>query len=181
MTIDKHLHLVQALFLLLFSAPLSACGAGRGNSHHHHEHESHSHEPRKKVKWVRELNPMQEAVTQRAATEPPFSGKYYRHNETGTYNCVVCDAPLFSSDDKFHSECGWPAFSEEMLSGAVTRHVDRSHGMVRTEVRCAKCGAHLGHLFDDGPGPNHQRFCINSASLHFDSPDGEKKEDSHRH
>lgn len=111
---------------------------------------------------------MQEAVTQRAATEPPFSGEFYRHNAPGLYRCVVCDAPLFGAEDKFHSPCGWPAFSRETEAGAVSEHKDTSHGMVRVEVRCAACGAHLGHLFHDAPTELGTRYCINSAALHFE-------------
>ncbi len=107
-------------------------------------------------------------VARQAGTERPFSGMYNSHKEPGTYLCVCCDAQLFSSDDKFESGCGWPSFSKDMDNDKVSFHEDATHGMVRTEVRCAECEAHLGHVFDDGPTETGQRFCINSASLAFD-------------
>ena len=111
------------------------------------------------------LNDMQWVVTQEAGTEPAFSGKYWDHHEDGTYVCVVCDAELFTSDTKFDSGTGWPSFWEPLEDDRVTTVQDRSHGMVRTEVRCANCDSHLGHVFPDGPNPTGQRFCMNSASL----------------
>lgn len=111
------------------------------------------------------LDPLQWTVTQEGGTEPAFSGKYWDHHEDGTYHCVVCDAQLFASDTKFDSGTGWPSFFEPTHNEAVRTVEDRSHGMVRTEVLCANCGAHLGHVFPDGPGPSGLRFCMNSASL----------------
>ena len=111
------------------------------------------------------LNDMQWVVTQEAGTEPAFSGKYWDHHEDGTYVCIVCDAELFTSDTKFDSGTGWPSFWEPLEDDRVTTVRDRSHGMVRTEVRCANCDSHLGHVFPDGPNPTGQRFCMNSASL----------------
>lgn len=111
------------------------------------------------------LDPLQWHVTQEAGTEPAFTGKYWDCHEDGTYHCVVCDAPLFTSDTKYESGTGWPSFWEPVSSDSVQLREDRSHGMVRTEVRCGNCGAHLGHLFDDGPAPTGQRYCMNSASL----------------
>jgi len=111
------------------------------------------------------LTPMQYEVTQRAATERAFSGEYWNVDDDGTYHCIVCDEPLFSSDTKYDAGCGWPSFTDPLDQEKITRTVDRSHGMVRVETVCANCGAHLGHVFPDGPGPTGDRFCMNSASL----------------
>ena len=111
------------------------------------------------------LDDMQWRVTQEAGTEPAFTGKYWDHHEDGTYVCIVCGVELFSSDTKFNSGTGWPSFWEPLEDERVTAVEDRSMGMVRTEVRCANCDAHLGHVFPDGPHPTGQRFCMNSASL----------------
>ena len=111
------------------------------------------------------LSPLQFDVTQHAGTERAFTGEYWDCHDDGVYHCIVCDAPLFSSDTKFESGSGWPSFYAAMDDANVTLIEDRSHGMVRTEVRCGTCGAHLGHLFPDGPQPTGDRFCMNSASL----------------
>ncbi|KAL7728589.1 hypothetical protein ACLKA6_012587 [Drosophila palustris] len=114
------------------------------------------------------LTPLQYQVTQEAGTERPFTGCYNKHNEKGMYQCIVCHQDLFSSDTKYDSGCGWPAFNDVVDKGKVTLHRDASiPGMVRTEVRCSKCSAHMGHVFDDGPPPKHRRYCINSASIDF--------------
>jgi len=115
--------------------------------------------------WQQQLSPEQYYVARKAGTEPPFSGKYWKSKEQGTYNCVCCGAPLFSSETKFESGTGWPSFWQPVESGAVEEKSDRTHGMVRTEVRCARCDAHLGHVFPDGPNPTGLRYCMNSASL----------------
>jgi peptide-methionine (R)-S-oxide reductase len=117
------------------------------------------------------LSPLQYTVTQEAGTEQAFTGEYWDTKDPGTYRCVVCDAKLFSSDTKYDSGCGWPSFYESLDEAAVNRHEDRSHGMVRVEVTCANCDAHLGHVFPDGPKPTGERYCMNSASMRLERDD----------
>ncbi len=122
--------------------------------------------------WRDELSPDQYAVLRKQGTEPAFSGQYWRTKEDGTYRCAGCGTELFASDTKFDSGTGWPSFTDPVNTEHVELHEDRSHGMTRTEVTCANCGGHLGHVFPDGPGAGGQRFCINSAALALDPAQG---------
>lgn len=129
---------------------------------------------RSEEEWRQKLTPEQYRVLRQAGTEAPFTGELLHAKGPGQFRCAACGEPLFDSATKYDSGSGWPSFTEPMSGDAVEEHVDSSHGMVRTEVRCARCEGHLGHVFPDGPGPNGLRYCINSAALEFDE-EGEQE------
>lgn len=164
---------ILVLFLVLFTAASMSC-----NSQKHEKIDSKtpantaamndtSIVNRSEEEWKEILTPEQYSVLRLKGTDRPFTGKYYRTNEKGTYSCAACGEELFTSDMKFASECGWPSFDRAMEGGKIKTVPDFSHGMVRTEIICAKCGGHLGHLFDDGPTKTGLRYCVNSTSLNF--------------
>jgi peptide-methionine (R)-S-oxide reductase len=129
--------------------------------------------PKDEEEWQKKLSPLQYRVMRQKETEAPFSGKYYKSRHKGVYKCAACGAELFSSKTKFDSASGWPSF-DEALPGAVKFLPDKSHGMQRIEVVCARCGSHLGHIFDDGPTKTGKRYCINSVCLDLESKKDEQ-------
>lgn len=131
------------------------------------EEEQMSKIERTETEWRELLSPEQYSVLREAATERPWAGQYVDAHDDGTYTCAGCGAELFDSNTKFESGSGWPSFSEAKVADVVELVVDRSHGMIRTEARCQRCGSHLGHVFDDGPTSTGQRFCMNSVALGF--------------
>lgn len=142
---------------------LKTCGSNDMRMEEEEEEETDNEQ-----EWKRKLTPLQYDVLRRKGTERPFTGRYYRFDEDGTYSCAACGNPIFMSQDKFDSGCGWPSF-DKAIPGHVKFTPDFSHGMERIEVTCARCGSHLGHVFEDGPTETGDRFCINSAAMNFTS------------
>jgi len=127
-----------------------------------------------KEKLKQKLTADEYHITQEKGTEPAFSGKYYKNKDSGIYHCICCNAPLFSSEEKYDSGSGWPSYWQPINDDVVIEITDMSHGMTRIEIQCAQCNAHLGHLFPDGPQPTGQRYCINSASLNFEKQENKE-------
>ena len=125
--------------------------------------------------WKKDLSSEQYYVLREKGTEKPFTGKFYMTKDKGIYKCAACGNELFTSGMKFDSHCGWPSFDKEIAGGKIITHTDATHGMVRTEIMCAKCGSHLGHIFDDGPTETGKRYCVNSLSLEFAPGDSADK------
>lgn len=150
------------LVLGLLGIALQACGQNQPDM-------NKSEFPIKKseAQWQQELTPEEYNVLRKKGTERAFTGKYWNHKEDGVYTCAGCGTPLFDSDTKFESGSGWPSYYEPVSKENVAEKLDKSYGMIRTEVLCGKCGGHLGHVFNDGPQPTGMRYCINSASLDF--------------
>jgi peptide-methionine (R)-S-oxide reductase len=160
---------MKNLALLIIAFSFIACnGNGQNNSSTHKPTSTMNDKVEKtEEEWKKVLSPEQYNVLREKGTEMPYTGKYYLHKEKGIYTCAGCGAELFRSDTKFDAGCGWPSFSDVVDSSRVVYTKDKSHGMIRTEITCAKCGGHLGHVFDDGPAPTGLRYCINSVSIGF--------------
>jgi methionine-R-sulfoxide reductase len=160
---------LNILILVLFCAITTSCQSQTGKKSIQKNNMNNDKVEIQKTEeeWKKLLTPEQFYVIREKGTERPFTGKFYLHKEKGVYVCGACGNELFTSDMKFDSHCGWPSFDREIAGGRIKTQTDLSHGMVRTEIMCAKCGGHLGHLFNDGPTSTGMRYCVNSLSLDF--------------
>lgn len=157
-----------AIILTFTFIQLAACGQSKSK----HKPSNMSNDDSTKIvktdaEWKSQLSAEQYRVLREKGTERPFTGQFYLHKERGVYVCAACGNELFTSDMKFDSHCGWPSFDKEIAGGKIKTELDTTHGMIRTEIMCGKCGSHLGHLFDDGPTETGMRYCVNSVSLDF--------------
>ena len=159
--------MMHRLFFILALLTVYACNGQNKNAIKKTMEDTIKTIQRSEEEWKKILTPEQYHVLREKGTDRPFSGKYYLTQDKGIYKCAACGSELFTSDMKFNSECGWPSFDKEIAGGKIIKQVDRSFGMVRTEILCAKCGSHLGHLFDDGPTSTDLRYCVNSTSIDF--------------
>lgn len=157
------------ILLIFVLAAGNACGQSQTPNQMNKEEHSTKQYPisKSEAEWKNQLSDLEYEVLRKSGTERAFTGKFNTHKESGVYTCRACDTPLFDSDTKYDSGSGWPSFYDVISKGNVQVIVDKSHGMIRSEVRCAQCGGHLGHVFDDGPNPTGLRYCINSVSLDF--------------
>ncbi len=163
----KHTTHILLSFLLLF---LAGCGQSQNNTQYKtpmKEEMTPENLPKTEAEWKEVLTPAQYSILRQKGTERPGTGEFLYHKENGVYTCGGCGAELFTSDMKFDSHCGWPSFDREIEGGKIKQIADFSHGMIRTEIVCARCGGHLGHIFDDGPTETGMRYCVNSLSLGF--------------
>jgi len=156
----------QHFYILLFTALLTSCTAQSKEPMINIAPDQFPLE-KSEQQWKDQLTPQEYYVIREKGTERPFTGEYNMHFEEGTYTCRACDAPLFTSDSKFDGHCGWPSFDQGISNGAIVEKLDKTHGMIRTEIMCSNCGGHLGHVFNDGPTATGLRYCVNSLSIDF--------------
>jgi methionine-R-sulfoxide reductase len=153
--------------LILFLLPISACTHAQEQNKNNQKMSTSFEINKSEEEWRKILSDEEYYILREKGTERPYTGKLLNNKEEGLYSCAACGNELFNSDSKFDSHCGWPSFNAEKAKGKITYVKDTSHGMIRTEIMCSKCGGHLGHVFDDGPEPTGLRYCVNSVSIKF--------------